>query len=415
MLTSLLPVRSLLLAIFMMMAGSGFLTTLISIRMERAGTGAPLIGLVSAAYFAGLTVGSLQVSHIIARVGHIRAFAAFISVFSASSLAYAIHRDVAFWMALRFVDGFCVAGIYICIESWLNQHADHRNRGTVLAGYMIALYSGQAIGQFLLNVSDAKPSLPFMAAAILLSLALLPVVLTRTTQPAIGDLRPLSIRRLYAISPLGVVGAALTGMMLGAFYALGAVYLRRLGMDLSATASFMSLMILGGVVFQWPLGRISDVLDRRLVIIGGFAFAFLTCGVLVMTGGTGPHMVPLGILFGGVSFALYPLCVAHANDRLTPEERIGASGGLVLSYSMGAVAGPLTGSIAMAVFGAEGLFLLIGACAFAAAIFGLWRLWAGSTLPSEKRTAYQSLPRTTPMAAVLDPRAESSDRHHVKQ
>jgi MFS family permease len=407
--SALVPVRSLLLAIFMLMAGSGFLATLISIRLERAGAGALMIGLVGTAYFAGLTAGSLRVTGIIQRVGHIRAFAAFVSVFSASALAYAVHRDVALWAALRFIDGFTMAGVFICLESWLNERADQTSRGAILASYMIALYSGQAIGQFLLNLSDAKPSMPFMAAAILLSLAVVPVALTRIAQPVFGGNPPLAMTQLYRISPLGVVGATVTGLMLGAFYALGAVYARRLGMDLPATAFFMSMVILGGVALQWPLGWLSDRFDRRKVIIGSFIAAFLICAAIAATGRPGGMLLVLGGLFGGVSFALYPLCVAHTNDRLTADERVGASGGLVLAYSMGAAAGPLAGAAAMAAGGTAGLFLFIGACAMAAAGVALWRQMAGPAIPNADQHSFQILPRTTPMAATLDPQASGPD------
>lgn len=409
MLSTLLPVRSLLLAIFMLMSGSGFLATLISIRLERAGAGALMIGLVGTAYFAGLTAGSLRVTGIIQRVGHIRAFAAFVSIFSASTLAYAVHRDVAFWATLRFIDGFAMAGVFICLESWLNERAERKSRGAILASYMIALYSGQAIGQFLLNLSDAKPSLPFMAAAILLSLAIVPVALTRIAQPVIGENPPLAMKQLYKVSPLGVVGATVTGVMLGAFYALGAVFVRRLGMDLSATAVFMSMVILGGVALQWPLGWLSDRFDRRMVIIGSFIAAFLICIMIAAIGRSSGVLHVLGALFGGVSFALYPLCVAHTNDRLSAEERIGASGGLVLAYSLGAAIGPLAGAAAMAIWGSAGLFIFIGSCAMAAAGVALWRQGAGSAIPNADQHSFQILPRTTPMAATLDPQASSPD------
>lgn len=409
MLSTLLPVRSLLLAIFMLMAGSGFLATLISIRLERAGISALMIGLVGTAYFAGLTVGSLRVGGIIQRVGHVRAFAAFVSVFSASALAYAIHRDVVLWAVLRFIDGFTMAGVFICLESWLNERAEQTSRGAILASYMISLYSGQAIGQFLLNLSDAKPSMPFMAAAILLSLAVVPVALARIPQPVIGNQPPLGINRLYRISPLGVVGATVTGLMLGGFYALGAVYVRRLGMDLSATAFFMSIVILGGVALQWPLGWLSDRLDRRKVIVGSFVAAFLICAAISATGQPGGGLLILGALFGGVSFALYPLCVAHTNDRLAADERVGASGGLVLAYSLGAAIGPLAGAAAMAIWGNAGLFIFIGASAMAAAGVALWRLWAGMAIPNADQHSFQVLPRTTPMAATLDPQATGSE------
>lgn len=405
MLSAVLPVRSLLLAIFMLMAGSGFLATLISFRLERAGIGAPMIGLVAMAYFAGLTLGSLRVSRLIARVGHIRAFSAFVSIYSASTLAYAMHRDVAFWAALRFVDGFAMAGVFICLESWLNERAEQASRGIILAFYMIALYSGQAIGQFLLNLSDAKPSLPFMAAAILLSLSLVPVALTRMTQPTTSEIKPLHVRRLYAISPLGVVGATANGMMLGAFYGLGAVFARRIGMDVSETANFMSIVILGGVTLQWPLGRLSDLLDRRRIIIGSFSAAFGLCVIMALIPGSGIPLILAGFAFGGLSFALYPLCVAHTNDHVSAAERMGASGGLVLAYSAGAAAGPVLASLAMGLWGAGGLFFFIGGCALVLTLFGFWRQLVGVPVPSAAQKNFQTLPRTTPMAAALDPQS----------
>jgi MFS family permease len=405
MLASILPVRSLLLAIFMLMAGSGFLSTLVSLRLESAGVGALLIGCVSTAYFAGLTVGSLRVSAIIHRVGHIRAFAAFVSLFSASTLTYAVHQDVILWTALRFIDGFCMAGVFVCLESWLGESAETQTRGTVLAAYMIALYSGQAIGQFLLNLGEALPSLPFISASILLSVTVIPVALTKTVGPSLDHSEPLSIGRLYAISPLGIVGSAATGLMLGAFYALGAVYVRRLGLDLSETALFMSIVILGGVALQWPLGRLSDRFDRRRVIVATFAGAVGASLGIASTAAPGGPLLLLGTLYGGFSFALYPLCVAHTNDHLTAEQRVAASGGLVLAYSAGAAVGPVGAAATMALLGPAGLFLFVAACAGAALLFAMWRQWAGAPVPEGEQQPYQILPRTTPMSAALDPLA----------
>ena len=405
MLISLLPVRSLLLAIFVLMAGSGFLATLTSVRLERAGSGTLLIGMIGTGYFLGLVFGSLRVPRLIRRVGHIRAFAAFVSLLSASTLTYAIYRDPLLWAGLRFVDGFCVAGVYVCLESWLNERADVRTRGSVLAGYMIALYTGQAIGQFLLNLSDAKPSMPFLVASILISLSAIPVLLTRISVPPPDQGATLSVRALHAISPLGVVGAAVTGLMLGAFYSLGAVYARRLGLDLSATALFMSAVILGGVVLQWPLGRLSDRFDRRRVIVSVFAGTLAASLAIALAGLPGLPLLVLGGLFGGLSFALYPLCVAHTNDRLAPEQRIAASGGLVLLYSVGAAGGPLAGAAAMTAAGPAGLFLFTGLCAGGALAFGLWRQARALPVPAAQQQSYQVLPRTTPMSASLDPLA----------
>ena len=402
MLSSALPIRSLLFAIFILMAGSGFLSTLIAIRLEEAGAAALLIGIVGTGYFAGLTWGSLKVETLIARIGHIRAFAAFVTVFSASSLTYAIVDFPYLWIALRLVDGFAMAGVFVCLESWLNKQAQPHNRSTILAAYMIALYCGQAGGQFLLNLGDNSPDLPFMVSAVLLSLALLPVLLTRMEQPHIERTVPFSLKRLYTASPLGIVGTLTTGAMLGAFYAMGAVYVQRIGMDLSQVAFFTFSVIAGGVLLQYPLGLLSDRFDRRKVIVWCSLIAAAICAGLALLDLPNEGTILLGAMFGGFAFALYPLCVAHTNDHLEEDERIGASSGLVLTYSAGAVAGPLIGSTAMSLAGPAGLFFAIGTLALLGGLFGLWRMAAAPPVAADDQQPFQSLPRTSPMAAVLE-------------
>ena len=402
MMTSVYPVRALLLAIFLLMAGSGFLSTLLAVRLEVAGASAGVIGLVATAYFGGLMLGSMRVERVLARIGHIRAFAAFVTVYSASSLTYAILDNPGVWTMLRFIDGFAMAGVFVCLESWLNQQASPQNRSGVLAFYMIALYSGQAAGQFLLNLGDSAPDLPFMVSAILLSIALLPVLLTRMEQPRIDAVAPFSLKRLYKVSPLGIVGTLITGAMLGAFYALGAVYIQRIGMGLSEVALFTSCVIAGGVALQYPLGILSDRFDRRLVVIACFLAAALVCLPIALADLGATWTIGLGSLFGGFAFALYPLCVAHSNDHLSEDERIGASSGLVLTYSAGAVAGPLIGSAGMGAFGPAGLFAVIGGLALIGGLFGVGRTFARAAVPANDQQAFQSLPRTTPMAAVLE-------------
>ena len=402
MFASLVSVRTLLVAIFVIMAGSGFLSTLVAVRLEATGINAFAIGVVAAAYFAGLTVGSLRVPRIIARVGHIRSFAAFVSIFSASSLAYSITMTAPFWGILRFIDGFMMAGVFVCLESWLNRQANAKTRSAILAAYMIALYGGQALGQFLLNLGAERPSLPFVLAAILLSLSVVPVVLTRIDQPKIDVVAPFSLRALYAASPLGVIGVLTTGAILGAFYALGAVFIHRLGMGLAEVAFFTSCVIGGGVALQWPLGLLSDRFDRRTVIVGCLLIVLAVSIALALFAEPSPRLFVLGALFGGFAFALYPLCVAHSNDHLTEEQRVGASSGLVLTYSAGAVAGPLIGSGGMQVMGVQGLFGAIAAIASLGVTFALWRAVVGKPVDAAQQGAFQPIPRTTPMVAMLE-------------
>ncbi|GGD45989.1 hypothetical protein GCM10011411_01980 [Aurantiacibacter arachoides] len=253
--------RSLLVAIFMLMAGGGFMTSFVGLRLEVAGYRAPVIGLVTTAYFVGLTIDSLRVNRLIERVGHIRTFSAVVSLLSASTLAYSLEQNAILWALLRLIDGLCVASVYVCLDSWLNERAEPATRGS-LAAYMIALYAGQAVGQYLLNL-DGATMLPFVVASLLFSLAVLPISLTRMAGPVLAKQTSLSIKRLYVASPLWLVGVGITGLMLGAFYGLGTVYAQRQGMSLPDTALFMSVVITGGVALQWPLGWLSDRYERR--------------------------------------------------------------------------------------------------------------------------------------------------------
>lgn len=396
-------VRSLLLAIFMLMAGSGFLATLISLRLESEGAGTIAIGVVATAYFAGLVIGAVRAGAIVRRVGHIRAFAAFVALLSASTLSYVLLNDPLIWACLRLIDGLCVAGVFICLESWLNDRADVQTRGSVLAAYMVALYSGQAIGQLLLGAGGAFPAIPFQIASILISLAIIPLCLTRSTAPAPADPSGFSIRSLWSASPMGALGAVSTGLMLGAFYGMGAVHVRRLGLDLTQTASFMMIVIIGGVALQWPLGRLSDLYDRRRVIIGCFAATLAVSVALALLTSGGLLLMALGGLFGGLSFALYPLCVAHCNDRLVTAERVAASSRLVLLYSIGAALGPVGAAIVMKLAGTTGLFLFVALCAAITLLFGLWRQAATDAVPASAQQEFQIVPRTTPLASLLDP------------
>lgn len=401
MIQTILSVRSILAAIFIMMIGAGYLGTLIPLRLQNARADAFTIALLTTAYFAGLTAGSLRVPTIVNRVGHIRAFAAFVSLFSATALCYALLHSAPLWTVLRLIDGFCVAGVFVCLESWLNDRGEAGSRGTILAAYMSALYLGQAAGQQLLNLGSGTSAIGFVLASIPISLAVIPVALTRMSAPPLQEHRFLSVGRLYRASPLGFVGAIVSGIFLGAFYGLGAAYARRIGMSMSDTALFMTVVILGGVVLQWPLGRLSDAFDRRRIIVITLAGCLAVTLPLALAA-SGAVQLMLAAAFGGLSFALYPLSVGHTNDHLAPALRVPASGVLVLLYSLGAAAGPLLAAGAMTLAGPGGLFAALSACAGAALIFAFWRQAARPPVPLEQQQPYRALPRTTPVAALVD-------------
>jgi MFS family permease len=402
------PVAALMLGVFLATAGSGPLTTLVSLRLETATVDRITIGAVMAAYFAGLTLGSLFAFRVVLRAGHIRAFAAFASVLSAAALAYPLAAHPLPWATLRLIEGFCMAGVFICVESWLNDRATAATRGTILAFYMMCLYLGQASGQFLLGLDEGPGGFRvFIIVSMLLSLAVLPVALTRMAPPPLPDVSALSARRLYAASPLGVTGAVASGLILGSLFSLGPIFAREAGgFDNSEAARFMSVLIFGGVLLQWPLGRLSDTFDRRRVIVG-------TLAALTLVSTAIPALVALGevallagaALFGGFAFALYPLCVAHTNDHLAREERVAASGGLVLAYSAGATAGPIAASATMSALGAIGLFAFATTIGAIGLGFGLWRMWMRAPVPAERQGQFQAVPQTTPAAVALNPRA----------
>ena len=253
------------------MSVSGPLGTLVSIRLEQAQASTLVIGLVMAANFLGLTLGALFAFHVVTRVGHVRAFAAFAAIMAAATLAYPVVVDESLWALYRITQGFCAAGLFVCIESWLNDSATPENRGTILAVYMTCLYFAQGGGQFVLTVPDPSGYLIFTLVAIVMILAVVPVAMTPRAPPMIPNVSSLSFKRLWVASPLGIFGCISSGLILGSIYGLAPLYASGLGFALSDTATFMSAIIFGGVLLQWPLGRLSDIYDRRLVIVGTMA------------------------------------------------------------------------------------------------------------------------------------------------
>lgn len=400
------PVLVLLLATFFLMMGVGTLTTTLSLRL--AGTELPVIaiGAVMAGYAAGTTVGSLRVFKVILRVGHIRAFSAFASVLSGATLAHGLMIDPWLWFALRMIEGYCMAGIFVCLESWLNGNATLGTRGQILAFYMMCLYGGQGLGQNLLSLDDGRFTL-FVLISILVSLALVPVALTRQTPPVLPDIASFGLRRLYEASPLGTLGTLASGLASGALYAMAPVYVRGIGQGAGETGIYMSAAILGGVVLQWPLGRLSDVFDRRLVLVGLFAaLAAVSAVIAALPADDLVWLLATAALFGGIVFALYPVSVAHTNDHVGAADLVSASGGLVLAYSVGATVGPFAASATMEAMGAPGLYWFCAAVGAGSVLFGLWRMTVRPPVPADLQAPFKGLPRTTPVVAPLDPRGQ---------
>ena len=397
--------------IFLMLAGHGMLGTLITLRLGLAGNAVWVIGPVSAAYFGGLVIGTFYAHRLIGRIGHIRAFAFFASLMSAAALAHPFAIEPLPWAALRLLAGVCMAGVFMCLESWLNDRAGAEMRGRVLSLYMVFIYLGQGTGQFLLALPDTTGWALFVIASALISMAVISVASTRLQAPELPRPHRMPIRDLYRLSPVGVVGALISGLSLGAFYGLAPVFVQAQGMDFAGISAFMGLAIIGGLCMQWPIGWISDKVDRRTVL----AVLAAVLGLVSLAGPWAASIGPLGLLllapvFGGLISTLYPIAVAHTNDRMQSADLVAASGGLITIYGVGAVAGPLVASAVMEATGANGLWVHFAVSGAVLAGFIGWRMTRRVGVDALQQGPYQVLPRTTPLAGTLDPRGPGASQ-----
>ena len=407
MLQTLRSVSSLVLGATILQIGIGLFGTFLSVRMDLEGFAPLEIGGVGSAYFAGFILGALWIGYPIRSVGHIRAFAALAAVMCCATLLFAILVHPLAWTAFRFLNGFAVSGLFVIVESWLNERAPNESRGQVFALYMIANYTALGGGQFLLTTASVEGSQHFIIAALLCSISLLPVVLTRTSAPAPYSGNRLSLVRLIRLSPLGVAGCVACGLVNSAFYALAPVFVLDIGLDTAWVARFMGAAILAGLVLQWPLGKLSDVFDRRTILVIIAAATTAIAIVIATLGGDQPvYLLILAALYGGTVFTIYPLSVAHANDYIDPSDLVPASAGLLIAYGTGAVVGPLLGAAVMEVWGSIGLFGYIAAISGVLALFGLIRMRMRAPVPNDEQIPFVPVPRTSPVVGELDPRSE---------
>ncbi|MFT5488589.1 MAG: MFS family permease [Paracoccaceae bacterium] len=367
-------------------------------------------GIIMSAYFAGFIVGSLRCVYLIERAGHIRTFAALASVSSAATLAFILVESPVAWAILRAILGFCLAGLYMVTESWLNERSDNTNRGRVLSIYMMVSLSSLALGQPLLLLPNPGHFEIFCVASVLISLGLVPVTLTISPAPAPPRAQPMALSSLYRVSPLGVAGCFASGLALGSFWSMAPVFCRTLGLSEGATVIFMVATILGGLFLLWPIGRLSDRLDRRRVIAMACAASAAASLAMVLTGGESMlALFGLAIAFGGFTFPIYSIAVAHTNDYMEPDDLVSASSALLLVYGVGAFLGPLVAGLIMGWVGAVGLYALLAGVMTVTVLFALYRILARAPLPIEEQEPVVLIPRTTHVAYELDPRAEPAE------
>ncbi|MCK4608930.1 MAG: MFS transporter [Gammaproteobacteria bacterium] len=396
-----------LLSLIVFTLGSGLLTTLLTVRLHMAGSGTWMIGILTAVYYFGLVVGSFFSGNFIRRVGHIRIYATFASILAVATILQGIFLNDTVWLILRFISGYCIAGLYIAIESWLLVIAEPKMRGTILSLYMISFYAALGGGQFLLNVSDINTIVPFCIVGMLCSLSIVPISMTRATCPSVEDTNGLSFRQLYKISPSGVIGCFAAGLISSVIYGLMPLFIKQLNLPDTFVALTMGLTIFGAMFLQYPLGRISDFFERRKVLIV-VSFVSLAIAVLLML--TAYHLPTLflvfAFIFGGASFALYPLSITHTCDYLSRKDIIIATQGLLLANGIGSIIGPILVPGFIDVMGPLGLFVYFGFVCGLLGLFFSWRRTKTSKTPIEEQGEFVTMPRTSPVVTGLDPRAE---------
>ena len=382
-------VAALLSSFGLLLLANGMFGTLIGLRTQIEDFSTAVAGLIVAAYFLGLLAGGIQAVRVVAAVGHIRAFAAFASIMSVSALGIILVIDHFAWAAMRFVGGFCMAGMIVATESWLNERCTNQTRGQVMAFYMITNYLAAGCGQFILPLGDPADFELFCVASIIYSLALVPVLLTRASAPRPSPPERTSMPELWKVSPLGLIGATAAGVANTNFQGLAPVFAHGTGFTLTQTSTFMAAGIFGGLLLQWPMGRLSDRIDRRTVLAGvALGTAAASFGVWLIIGATGGTFIGLVVLvaaYGGLASTVYSLCAAHTNDFAPPDKLAQTAGGLLIAYGLGASAGPVLTSNLMEMFGPTTLFM-VNACVHGAlGVFALYRMFRRAPKPKAQQ------------------------------
>lgn len=359
MLKALAPVASLLVGVAILLTGQGLQGTLLPVRATLEQFSIFGVGFIGGTYFLGFTLGCLFGARMIRSVGHVRVFAAMTAAASAAPLLHGLWINIWSWALLRSVSGFCFAVLYMVIESWINEKASNENRGTIFSAYALINMTVLAVGQQMLLLEDPRTLTLFAVASVLVSLAAVPVVLSTSEHPRLVKSVSLNIAYLYRTSPAGMLGALATGLANGSFWALAPVFAASYSDDLALAAGVMTASVLGGAISQWPLGHLSDRIDRRYVMASiSFGSAAMAVAIWIFVDRLVPlHIAMLCAAWGAMAFPLNSISVAHANDKARPNEYVMLSGGLLLMYGMGAVAGPIISSTLMGSVGAAGLFL----------------------------------------------------------
>ncbi|MET0105463.1 MAG: MFS transporter [Sedimenticola sp.] len=399
-----------LLGTALLLLGIGLQGTLLSLRALQENFSVDMIGYIMSSYFIGFAIGTYLCPPLIRTVGHIRAYAAFAAATSSAAIAHVLAIDPYAWILLRIITGICMVGLYMVIESWLNALSPNHLRGQFFSAYMIITFIALALSQYLLLAGEISGFKLFAIIAILISSALIPIAMTRVQQPQLIETPILQLATIYHACPVGVVGTTVTGIVMGAFWGMMPIYGSLIGLDTTGIAILLSATIIGGAVLQWPIGKTSDHVDRRVVLaVTAFSAAGLSLLSLSVENSNPEALYVIFFLFGGFAFSLYSLSVAHVNDRLQPEQTLDASKSLLQLYGIGAVTGPFLSGLFMEFYGYRPLTWLFTVSLLTLGLFTVYRIFTYHVPPEETREPFLVMHRTTPVALEMDPRIELNE------
>lgn len=412
----LIPVSALLISDAFLLIGHGLLLTLLPVAANTMGFSDTEVALTGSAYFLGFVSGCMGTPYILQRVGHIRSFAVLATLYSAIILIFPWIPEFFSWLLLRFFVGAAISGLYMIIESWLNERANADNRGTILSVYTMLNLLMMVVGQQLLNLGTVSTDQLFGLAAIFISIAIIPVSVTLALAPAPVSHLKVSLPQVWRHSHIGLIGAVATGFVTGAFWSLAPVYARDSGFDTAQLTLFVSATVMGGALFQLPLGRLSDLYDRRIIIMYVSIAGALTSMLIVVA----PHYITefggwlatlLAFLWGGMVMTLYAISLAHANDDAAPADFVAIGSGMLITYGISSAIGAPLASIIMGVIGPQGLYVFAGLCLFVfAVIIALRRrTYILPGHPESNEIFRPVADTTTPAAYEMDPRNEEEE------
>ena len=384
--SALLSCSALLLGFGILMLGDGLQGTLLAIRADLEGFSTTVTGLIMSTFYIGFLLGSILTPKLTQQVGHIRVFAALSALASAAILLHALFIDIPVWIALRLISGFCFAGLYIVAESWLNDRATNQTRGKLLSLYMIVTYAGVGGGQLLLNLASPSEFPLFILTSVLISVAVVPLLLSARSPPKHQESVNISLLALYRLSPLGIVSMFAVGLVTAAFFALGPVYGQRIGLDVEYISYFMAAAVAGTIILQAPIGVLSDRFDRRIILTITTLLTSVAAIYCVFASQISTNMLLIAVaLFGGLALPLYSVCIAYTNDHLNPNQMIAASGALVLTSGLGAVVGPILIASFMDSYGEQALFWSFATVHGLTGLFALYRMTVSAAVPLDQQ------------------------------